>query len=102
MPFDQNGKHVPDAQMCAKFLRAHGEYMMTGKTTWPYTNSARAISEVNNAAADLLDGIGAVRNAAKMEKLTSALLGIIGRWQDNKGVVEQEFIDRARDALRAV
>lgn len=100
MPFDRDGNHVPDAQMCAQFLRAHSEYLMTGKAAWPYVNSAGAIKQVNNAAADLLDGTGAVALAARNEKLTLALLGIVGRWTDQKGVVEQEFIDRARDALR--
>jgi hypothetical protein len=101
MPFDHDGRHVPDADMCAKFLRAHSKYLMESKTEWPYVNSASAISQINNTAADLLDGIGAAAAARKMERMTIALLGVIGRWEDNKGVLEREFIDRARDALRA-
>ncbi len=100
MPFDRDGRHVPDAKMCAQFLRAHGEHLMTGKAVWPYVNSASAIKQINDAAADLLDGTGAVALAARNERLTLALLGIVGRWNDQNGVVEQEFIDRARDALR--
>jgi hypothetical protein len=89
----------PDADMCAKFLRAHSVYLNTGKAVWPYTDSARAISNVNDAAADLLDGSGCVIQAKRNSKIEIALLGIVGRWEQNGGVVEEEFINRARDAL---
>lgn len=91
---------TPDAEMCAKFLRAQVVYLNTGKTEWPYVNSARAIGDIGNAAADLLEGNGAAALAKRMEAMTLALQGIVGRWQDNGGIVEQEFIDRAREALR--
>ena len=95
----EDGLPVPSAKMCANFLRAHSKYLMEAKAELPYVNSAGAISKINDTAADLLDGSGAVRLAQREERLTIALLGLVGRWQDNKGVVEQEFIDRARNAL---
>ncbi len=85
--------------MCAKFLRAYSLYLNTAQLKWPYTNSASAISNINNAAADLLEGSGAVAAANREAALRSALQGIVGRWKDNGGVVEQEFIERADVAL---
>ena len=89
----------PDAEMCAKFLRAHSAYLMTAKSEWPYVNSATAISNINDAAADMLEGNGSVTQAQRHSAIKSALLGIVGRWEQNGGVVEEEFIDRARVAL---
>ena len=101
MALGKDGLPVPDAVMCAKFLRAHAAYLNTGKTEWPYVNSARAIGNINDAAADILDGSGAVALAARVSKLETALLGIIGNWDEfgpNNGL--DEIIDRARAALR--
>ena len=90
----------PDAVMCAKFLRAHAAYLNIVEGRHPYVNSARAISEVNEAAADFLEGSGVVAKSAKLSKMFLALTGIVGHWEKNGGVVEREFIDRAIAAMR--
>lgn len=89
----------PDAEMCARFMRAHSAYLMTSKVEWPYVNSAAAIASINDAAADMLEGSGAVTQAVRLSLIKSALLGIVGRWEKNGGIIEEEFIDRARAAL---
>jgi hypothetical protein len=96
----KDGFPVPNAAQCAKFLRAHSVYLNTGKTEWPYVNSARAISNINNAAADMLEGSGAVAAAEREAALRLAIIGIVGRWRDFGGKDMEEFIQRAEVALR--
>ncbi len=96
----KDGLPVASAEMCAKFLRAQSAYLNTGEVKWPYVNSARAISNICERAAEFLDGSGAVAQSARLSKMEIALQGIVGRWEKNGGVVEQEFITRAREALR--
>ena len=95
----QRRPSLADAQMTAKFLRAHAEYLRTGKTVYPFINSARAISDVSLDAAKMLEEQGYVSRDQHIEKLRLALHGIVGRWDDKNGIVEDEFIQRARDAL---
>lgn len=90
---------TPSADMCAKFLRAHSVYLNTGKAEWPYVNSARAISDINDAAAGMLEGSGAAAAAERETALRSALQGIVGRWREFGGKDMEEFIQRAEAAL---
>lgn len=96
----KDGLPVPDADMCAKFLRAHSDYLMTGNATWPYVNSARAIKQINDAAADMLEGKGAVDRDVRLRRLEMALMGIVGYWRNNPERKDMgEFIERAEVAL---
>jgi hypothetical protein len=91
-------KHSADH--IAKFLRAHSRHLNTGEAPWPYVNSARAISEVNNQAADLLDGRGLTKQAECINDLKQALYGIVGYWRQNPDRKEmEEFIIRAEAVL---
>lgn len=87
------------ADHIAQFLRAHATYLNTAKVAWPFVNSARAISDVSNQAADLLDGKGLTKQAECITDLKHALHGIVGRWREWEGKDMEEFIVRAEAAL---
>lgn len=92
-------RQIP-ADHIAKFLRAHATYLNTAKTVWPFVNSARAISDVSNQAADLLDGKGLTKQAECISDLKQALYGIVGYWRQNPDRKEmEEFVTRAEAAL---
>lgn len=100
MIWGKDGLPIPGAEMCAKFLRAHSVYLNTARVEWPYVNSSNAISRINNAAADLLEGSGAVAADKRETALRHALHGIVGRWREFEGKDMEEFIQRAEAALQ--